>query len=197
MLLTRLGQWSLAVGLMFSVGACDHGDVPVLRERAQQAWSEVQNQYRQRADQVPPLVETVRKKAPAEREVLDEVVAAHNEVVATLNTNGFIAEPERFRHYERTQRRLTTALANLYDTTERYPELSSDTRFAAQLAELQRLEDRLVVARSDLISAVGAHNEELSGFPGSWVAAILNPDARPLTTFAQEPLERSPAQVRQ
>ena len=189
-MLTRLGLWSLAAGLALSVAACDHGDVPALRERAQQAWSEVQNQYRQRAEQVPALVETVRKKAPTEREVLGEVMAARNEVIAILNADGFIAEPERFRHYEEAQHRLSAALGNLYETIERYPELTGDTRFATQLEEFQRLEDQLVVARSDLISAVRVHNEELRGFPDGWVAATLNPDAEPLTAFAQAQLKR-------
>jgi LemA protein len=175
---------------MFSVVACDHADVPALRERAQQAWSEVQQQYRQRADKVPPLVEAVRVRAPAEREVFDEVMAARDQVVAILNADGFIAEPERFRHYEEAQHRLSAALGSLYETTKRYPELTGDTRFTRMLAEFQRLEDRLVVARSDLISAVRAHNEELRGFPDGWVAAMLNPDAKPLTAFAQAQLDR-------
>jgi LemA protein len=180
----------LAVGLALSVAACEHGDIPALRERAQQAWSEVQNQYRQRADQVPPLVEAVRRKAPREREVLDEVMAARDEVIAILNADGFIAEPERFRHYEEAQRRLSAALDTLSETIKRYPELAGDTALANRLAEFQRLEDRLAVARSDLNSAVQAHNDELSGFPSGWLAAILNPDAKPLTTFAQTQLER-------
>ena len=191
-MLTHLGRLSLAAGLVVSVAACDHGDVPALRERAQQAWSEVQNQYRHRADQVLPLVETVRKKVPTEREVLDEVMAARDEVVAILNADGFIAEPKRFRHYEEAQHRLSAALGTLYEAIERYPELTGDTRFATQLEEFQRLEDQLVVARSDLISAVRAHNEELRGFPDGWVAAILNPDVKPLTTFAQAELEQPP-----
>ncbi|KFG68143.1 hypothetical protein JH26_18115 [Microvirga sp. BSC39] len=189
-MLRGFGRWSLALGLMFSVVACDHGDVPALRERAQQAWSEVQSLYRQRADKVPQLVEAVRRQAPAEREVLNEVMAARDEVIAILNADGFIAEPERFRHYEEAQHRLTAALATLDDAAERYPELTGDTHFATQLAEFLRLEDRLVVARSDLISAVRAHNQELRGFPDGWVAAILNPDARPLTAFARAQLER-------
>jgi LemA protein len=189
-LIKRLGPWSLAVGLMLGVAACDHDDVPALRERAQQAWSEVQTEYRQRADQVPALVEAVRRQAPAEREVLDEVMAARDQVMAILNADGFIAEPDRFRHYVQAQRRLSAALGSLYETIERYPELTGDTRFTTQLAEFQRLEDRIVVARSDLISAVRAHNQELRAFPDGWIAAILNPNAKPLTAFAQAQLER-------
>jgi LemA protein len=106
----RLGAWSLALGLTLGVIACAPGDVSGLRERAQQAWSEVLSEYHQRADQVPPLVEVVGKKAPGEREVLGEVMAAHDEVVAIRNADGFLAEPEHFRHYEQAQQRLSNAL---------------------------------------------------------------------------------------
>lgn len=193
---TRLGPWSLAIGLALGVAACNPGDVSALRERAQQAWSEVQTQYRERADQVPPLIEAVRRKAPAEREVLDEVMAAHDEVVAIRNADGFLAEPERFRHYEEAQQRLSVALERLYATIKRYPELTGDTALQNRLWEFQRQEDRLVVARSDLTSAVRAHNEELRGFPGGWVAAVLNPKAKALTTFAQAEMQQPPAPTR-
>ena len=170
----RLGAWSLALGLTLGVMACAPGDAPGLRERAQQAWSEVQAQYSQRADQVPPLVDAVRRKAPAEREVLADVLAAHAEVVAIRNADGFLAEPERFRHYEQAQQRLSEALERLYAAIKRYPELTGDTAVQNRLHEFQRQEDRLVVARSDLTSAVRAHNEELRGFPGGWFAALLD-----------------------
>lgn len=195
-MITRLGSWSFVLGLILGVMGCTPGDMPSLRERAQQAWTEVLSHYQQRADQVPPLVEAVRRKAPAEREVLNEVMAAHDEVVAIRNADGFLAEPERFRHYERAQQRLSVALDALYETIERYPELTGDTVSSNRLAEFQRLEDRLVVARSDLISAVRAHNEELGRFPGGWVAAILDPKAKPLTVFAQAEMQQPPARTR-
>jgi LemA protein len=188
----RLRTWSLAVGLTLMVVGCGPGDVPSLRERAQQAWSEVLSEYQQRADQVPPLVDMVRRKAPGEREVLDAVMAAHDEVVAIRNADGFLAEPERFRSYERAQQRLSDALERLYATIKRYPELTGDTALQTRLREFQRQEDQLVVARSDLISAVRAHNEELGRFPGRWVAGILDPKAKPLTAFAQAEIEQPP-----
>jgi len=181
---------------MASVAACGRGDVPALGERAQQAWSEVQVQYSHRADQVPPLVEAVRRTAPAEREVLGEVMAAHDEVVAIRNADGFLAEPERFRHYEQAQQRLSEALDRPYATIKRYPELTGDTALQNRLREFQRQEDRLVVARNDLTSAVRAHNEELRGFPSGWVAALFNPKAKVLATFAQVEIEQPPAPAR-
>ncbi|EIM26891.1 LemA family protein [Microvirga lotononidis] len=189
---TRLGALSLALGLSLGVTACAPGDVSRLRERAQQAWSEVLHEYQQRADQVPPLVEAVRRKAPAEREVLAEVMAAHDEVVAIRNADGFLAEPKRFRHYEQAQQRLSDALERLYTTIKRYPELTGDTALQNRLHEFQRQGDQLVVARSDLIGAVRAHNEELGRFPGGWVAAIVDPKAKPLTAFAQAEIEQPP-----
>jgi len=181
---------------MASVGACGHGDLPALRERAQQAWSEVQAQYSHRADQVPPLVEAVRRTAPAEREVLGEVMAANDEVVAIRNADGFLAEPERFRRYEQAQQRLSEALDRLYATIKRYPELTGDTAMQNRLREFQRQEDRLVVARSDLIGAVRAHNQELRRFRDGWVAAMIDPKAKPLAVFAQAEIPQPPAPAR-
>ena len=163
-----LGAWSLAFGLALSVVACAPRDVSGLRERAQQAWSEV----------------------------LGEVMAAHDEVVAIRNADGFLAEPERFRHYEEAQQRLSVALERLYATIKRYPELTGDTALSNRLREFQRLEDQLVVARSDLIGAVRAHNDELGRFPGGWVAAIVDPKAKPLIAFAQAGMDQPPVPAR-
>ncbi|WP_338105579.1 LemA family protein [Microvirga tunisiensis] len=75
---------------------------------------------------------------------------------------------------------------------KRYPELTGDTALQNRLHEFQRQEDQLVVARSDLIGAVRAHNEELGRFPGGWIAAIIDAKAKPLTTFAQAEIEQPP-----
>ncbi|QRM35202.1 hypothetical protein [Microvirga sp. VF16] len=66
-------------------------------------------------------------KAPAEREVLDEVMAAHDEVVAIRKADGFLAEPGRFRHYEKAQQRLSVDLDRLYATIKHYSKLTGDT----------------------------------------------------------------------
>jgi LemA protein len=152
----------------------------------------VLSEYQRRADQVPPLVDMVRKKAPGEREVLDAVMAAHDEVVAIRNANGFLAEPELFRHYEQAQQRLSEALKGLYATIKRYPELTDDTVLQNRLRELQCQENQLVVARSDLISVVHTHNEELHRFPDGWLVALFSPQVKPLTAFAQAEIEQPP-----
>jgi LemA protein len=51
------------------------------------------------------------------------------------------------------------------------------------------------VTRSDLMTAVRAHNQELRTFPDGWIAAVLDPDAKPLTAFAQAQLQRPPTRV--
>jgi len=152
----------------------------------------VQAQYSQRADQVPPLVEAMRKTAPAERVGLAEVMAAHDEVVAIRNADRFLAEPERFRHYEQAQQRLSDALERLYATIRGYPELTGDTALQTRLREFHRL----VMARSDLIGAVRAYNEELRRVPDGWLVALLSPAAKPLTAFAQTEIEPPPAPAR-
>ena len=77
------------------------------------------------------------------------------------------------------------ALERLYATVERYPELDGDRAVRARLAELRRIEDRAVLARSDLIALVRAHNKEMQGFPDRLMTTLLYPDARLLTAFVR------------
>src|SRR3546814_4730747 len=63
---------------------CGVNAIPTLEERANAAWSEVQNQYQRRTDLVPNLVETVKRFAAQEREVLTQVTERSEEHTSEL-----------------------------------------------------------------------------------------------------------------
>jgi LemA protein len=193
-MLKRVWTLSLigAIGLMLA--GCGHSDVPALRERARMAWHQVLSLYMERATEIGPLVEKVRERALPEREMLNEVLAAREGVLAVVGDDGFIADGERFRTYAAAQRRLSIAIGRLYEAIARYPEITGDSELMNQLNAFKQLEDRLVVARSDLISAVRAYNEELTRVPDRWIAAALYPDARPFSAFSRAQLDRPTAQ---
>ena len=85
--------------------------------------------------------------------------------------------------------RLSAALNRLYAMVERYPELKGDRVVRDELLEARRWDERVVLARSDFVSAVQAHNAELQRVPDRWVAAVLHPDAKPLRAFSQAQLQ--------
>ncbi|MXQ12664.1 LemA family protein [Microvirga makkahensis] len=183
------------IGVVSSIGLLQAGcdsDAPQFRERARLAWGQVLTLYLERIHKVEPLIEIVRQRVPSERELLAEAAAARDEVLAVVADDGSIADGQRFRTFARAQRRLSAAIAQLYAMVQRYPDIAGDTEFMNQIRSLQQLEDRIVIARSDFISAVRLYNAELQEIPDRWIASILHPDARPFNAFSRAQLDRSP-----
>jgi LemA protein len=184
-LLKHLRTWSFAIGLAVALAGCDHDNILILRGQAEQAWGEVQAHDQQRVAAVLALVDAVHRRAQRESAVLEDVLAAREAVLAIQPADDFIVRPDEFRRYADAQEALSKALERLYATVERYPELAADRVVRARLSELRRIDDRALLARSDLIAVVRAHNKELWGFPDRMMTALLYPDARPLTAFVR------------
>lgn len=177
----RVAFVALAGGLFLS--ACGINDVPRLEEQARLAWSELQNQYRRRADLVPNLLEAVRKVAPQEAEVLNQASEAKARAAEAPADAATITDPQGFAAYKDAQNRLSAALGRLLAAVERYPELKADAGFSALRAQLEGVEDRIALARKDYREAASAYNASLSAMPGRWVAALLYPEAKPMELF--------------
>jgi LemA protein len=169
--------------LAFGLSACGINNVPTLEEQARAAWSEVQNQYRRRADLIPSLLETVTGFAQQEREVLTQVTEARARATQIQVDASTVTDPGKFRQFQEAQDQLSGALDRLLATVERYPELKSGANFLALRSQLEGTENRIAVARRDYITAVQAYNTELRTIPGRWIAGILYPEAKPMETF--------------
>ena len=62
------------------VSGCGINNIPTFDEDVDSKWSEVQNQYKRRADLVPNLIETVKGFAAQEKDVFIEVTEARAKV---------------------------------------------------------------------------------------------------------------------
>ena len=58
----------------------NYNNVPKLDENVNEKWSQVQNQYKRRADLIPNLVETVKAYAQHEKSTFVEVTEARSKV---------------------------------------------------------------------------------------------------------------------
>src|SRR5207245_6095319 len=90
-----------------------------LRQRSEEAWSDIDVQLKRRTDLVPNLVDTVKGYAAHERGTLDEVVRARGAAVAA-RTPATRAEAEN---------QLTGALRQLFALDEAYHALKSNQLF--------------------------------------------------------------------
>ena len=169
-------QILLALGALVLLSGCGINNIPTFDEAVNGRWSEVQNQYKRRADLVPNLVNTVEGFATQEREVLMQVTEARSRVSQMNISPEMLSDPAAFEAFQANQGALTSALQKLMVVVEAYPDLKSNQNFLALQQQLEGTENRISVARRDYISAVQRYNTELRTIPGRWWARFMYPD---------------------
>src|SRR6476659_8987423 len=100
----------VAVVLFMTVGV--YNRLVGLRQRANQAFADIDVQLRQRHDLIPNLVETVKGYATHERGTLEAVTAARTAAVSAGTVEGKV----------QAENALTGALRQLFAVAESYPD---------------------------------------------------------------------------
>ena len=178
------------------LASCGINNIPTFEEKARAAWSQVQNQYKRRADLIPNLVETVKGFAAQEREVLTDVVEARAKAGSMQISPDMLTNPEAMKAFEQNQAALSGALSRLLVTVERYPELKSSQNFLTLQSQLEGTENRISVARRDYIEAVRVYNTELKTIPGRWWRSLMYSDNEPMATFTISEQDASNPEVK-
>jgi LemA protein len=136
-----------------------------MRQRVNQALSDIDVQTKQRHDLVPNLVETVKGYAGHERGTLEAVVQARNAAV-TAQAAGVAAQAA-------AENALTGALRQLFALSESYPDLKASQNFQQLQAELSDLENKIAAARRFFNNAVQEYNTGIQQFPAALMAGSL------------------------
>jgi LemA protein len=168
---------------MLPLAGCGVNNIPTFEQNAKAAWSEVLNTYKSRADLVPNLVETVKGFAEQERSVLTEVVEARAKATSVQVPADILTNPEAMKNFQDAQTQLGGALGRLLAVVERYPDIKSGQNFLALQSQLEGIENRIRIARSDYIQAVRQFNTEITTIPGRWWRAFVYPDKTEMATF--------------
>ncbi|MCG3661680.1 LemA family protein [Aliarcobacter butzleri] len=191
---------SLVLGLILLaiiyLTVTNYNNIPKLDENVKEKWSQVQNQYKRRADLIPNLVETVKAYVNHEKNTLVEVTEARSKVSQINLNENTLNNPELLQQFENAQSNLTSALSKLMVVVEKYPELKANENFLSLQSQLEGTENRISVARRDFIEAVKLYNLELRTMPGKFVAAIAHPEAKIKETFTASPTEQDAPKVK-
>lgn len=134
-----------------------------LKNRAENAWAQVDVQLRRRYDLIPNLVETVKGYAKHEREVFERVTEARTKA---LNAST-VAEQGK------AEDMLTGALKSLFAVVENYPELKANQNFLLLQEELAGTESKIAFARQFYNDSVMKYNIRLQIFPAKIIAQWL------------------------
>ena len=159
----------IAAGVLVVVWAISvYNRITVLRQRTDEAWSDIDVQLKRRHDLVPNLVETVKGYAGHEKSVFENVTKAR---AAALGA-GSVEEQGK------AENQLTAALKSIFAVAEAYPDLKASDNFRELQKELMDIEDKIVASRRFYNGNVRDLNTLIQVFPNSAIAGMLGAKKR-------------------
>ena len=134
-----------------------------LKNRTQEAFSDIDVQLKRRHDLIPNLVETVQGYAKHEKELFEKVTQAR---ASAVNAKG-VAEKGK------AENMLSETLKSIFAVAEAYPDLKASQNFLKLQDELSDTENKIQAARRFYNGNVRDFNIKIEVFPNSLVAGML------------------------
>ena len=134
------------------------------KNRAKEAWSDIDVQLKRRYNLIPNLVETVKGYAAHEREVLEKVTEARTRAMGARS----------LEEKAKAENMLTDTLKSLFAVSENYPDLKASQNFLELQRELRDTEDKIQAARRFYNGNVRDLSIKIESFPSNVVAKIFN-----------------------
>jgi LemA protein len=154
-----------------------------LKNRIDNAWSQIDVQLRRRYDLIPNLVETVKGYASHERETFEAVTKARQAGI----------DASSLQDQAQAENMISQALKRLFAVAEAYPQLRATENFQQLQTELTATEDKISYARQFYNDTVMMFNNLLQVFPANIIAGMSG--FRPREYFRTEDEARGPIKV--
>ncbi|MCA9334545.1 LemA family protein [Candidatus Saccharibacteria bacterium] len=154
----------IVVGLAVVLGlflVITYNALVTLRNRVDEAWSDISVQLKRRVDLIPNLVNTVKGYAKHEKTVFQAVTEARAAVVNAGSSPKEAAKADNM---------LTDALKSVFAVAEAYPDLKASQNFSELQQELVDTEDKIQAARRFYNSGVRDYNTKIQMFPNNLIA---------------------------
>jgi len=155
-----------------------------LRNRADNAWAQVDVQLRRRYDLIPNLVETVKGYAAHEKETFQKVTEARSQAINA----GTVAEQGK------AENMLTGALKSLFAVVESYPDLKANQNFLMLQEELAGTEGKIAYSRQFYNDTVMKFNTKQQVFPSNIIANMFGFQEKEYFEI-EEPEAKEPVKV--
>ena len=165
----------LGIGLllvMYGVGI--YNRLVTLKNRFENAFSQIEVQLKRRYDLIPNLVETVKGYMSHERGTLEAVIQARNQAVSGLKQAAANpGDPAAMHALAGAENMLTGALGKLFALSEAYPDLKANTNMAQLTEEITTTENKVAFARQAYNDSVTGYNTYRQSFPPVVFAGFL------------------------
>lgn len=134
-----------------------------LKNRVDEAWSDIAVQLKRRYDLIPNLVNTVKGYAAHETGVFEKVTEARSRAMGA-GTAHDKAEAENM---------LSQTLKSLFAVAEAYPDLKANQNFLELQRELSDTENKIQASRRFYNGNVMEFNTKIELFPNNLIAGVL------------------------
>lgn len=166
----------LGVGVLLAVmyGVGVYNKLVMLRNRLENAFSQIEVQLKRRYDLIPNLVETVKGYMKHERETLESVIQARNQAVGGLQAAA--AKPgdaAAMAQLAGAEQALSGTLGRLFALAEAYPDLKANQNMAQLTEELTATENKVAFARQAYNDSVMQYNTYRQTFPPNFFANMF------------------------
>ena len=155
-----------------------------LKNRAKEAWSDIDVQLKRRYDLIPNLVETVKGYATHEKELFEKVTQAR---ASAISAQGMQQKAE-------AENQLSNTLKSLFAVAESYPDLKASNNFLELQRELSDTENKIQAARRFYNTNVRDLNIKIESFPSNVIANMFN--FKQMELFEAAEGEKEPVSVK-
>lgn len=184
----------LALLAMFMMTGAYNGLIK-LKNRYENAYSQIDVQLKRRHDLIPNLVEVAKGYMEHEKETLTAVIAARNQAVsAQQSAAANPGDPASMQNMLKAESGLNGALGRLMMIAEQYPDLKANQNMLSLQEELTSTENKVAYARQGYNDAVTSYNTKRETFPTVVLAGIMGFGNAELLTV-DDPEERKAPSV--
>ncbi len=136
----------------------------LLRNRIDNAWSQIDVQLKRRFDLIPNLVETVKGYAKHEKETFKMVTEARS----------LMTKATTMAQKAKANNMLTEAMKSIFAVAEAYPKLQASQNFLQLQEELSGTESKVAYARQFYNDSVLSYNTKIQNFPSNIIANMFS-----------------------
>ena len=166
----------LFVAGVLAYGVILYNELVRLRNDNDRAWANIDVLLKQRHDEIPNLVETVKGYMQHEQQTLLAVTQAR---AASMNAASIGQKAQ-------AEAMMTGALRGLFAVAENYPQLKANGNFLKLQIRISELEDRIADRREFFNDDVNTYNTRIGQIPEVFVASFMNLKPRSMFKVSEE-----------